>query len=183
MTTSQPSKECRLLVGIADSLRGEYVDPAHDPWAGSPFAWIKQRPSRQVGKIGEQLVAGWAAARDLDVVKSPDSEADKMISGRRVEVKFSTLWEAGVYKFQQIRDQRYEFVVCLGIAPQDAHCWVIPKSYLVAHRFRLAGLGQQHGGKSGRDTWWLSFVPSNPPAWLKPFGGNLGDAMMLLRRM
>lgn len=183
MTIARASDDFRLLVGIADSLRGEYADPAHDPWVGSPFAWIKQRPSRQVGKIGEQLIAGWAAARDLDVVKSPDSEADKIINGRRVEVKFSTLWEVGVYKFQQIRNQQYDFVVCLGIAPQDAHCWVIPKRYFVVHRFRLAGLGHQHGGKAGRDTWWLSFAPNNPPAWLRPFGGNLGAAMMLLRKM
>ena len=44
------------------------------PWEGSPFAWIKTRPSRQVGTIGEKLVAGGTSLKDFDVVKSPDSE-------------------------------------------------------------------------------------------------------------
>lgn len=95
----------RLLASVAAPLRGDYVrEGAADPWAGSPFAWIRTRPSRQVGKIGEQLVAGWCAAKGLDVVSSGDAQADRVIAGRRVEIKFSTLWESGVYKFQQIRD-------------------------------------------------------------------------------
>lgn len=184
MTTQSTSDDFQLLVGIANSLKGEYVNPAHDPWAGSPFAWIKQKlSSRQIGKIGEQLVAGWVAARDFDVTKSPDSEADKVINGRRVEVKFSTLWGVGVYKFQQIRDQRYDFVVCLGISPHSGHCWVVPKNDLLSHHFQLDGFDHQHGGKTGRDTWWLSFALENPPVWLRRFGGDLGDAMKLLRQM
>lgn len=181
MISPQRQSDYQLLVSIANSLKDEYIDPAHDPWASSPFAWIKQRPSRQVGKIGEQLIAGWAAARDLDVVRSPDSDADKIINGRRVEVKFSTLWESGVYKFQQIRDQRYEVLVCLGISPFAGHCWVIPKAYLAQHRFQREGLGHQHGGRAGRDTWWLSFMAGQAPQWLAAFGGDLGQAMRLLR--
>lgn len=184
MTTQYVSDDFQLLVSIANSLKSEYVDPAHDPWEGSPFAWIKQKlSSRQIGKIGEQLVARWATAHNLVVTKSPDSEADKMINGRRIEVKFSTLWEVGVYKFQQIRDQRYEFVVCLGISPYSGHCWVIPKSFFLSHHFKLDGVGRQHGGKAGRGTWWMSFAPENPPTWLRQFGGDLGDAMRLLRAM
>ncbi|PKO20737.1 MAG: hypothetical protein CVU38_18545 [Chloroflexi bacterium HGW-Chloroflexi-1] len=118
--------EVLLLASIASTLKGDHVrEGAADPWAGSPFAWIRTRPSRQVGKIGEQLVAGWCAAKDLDVVSSGDSQADRVIAGRRVEIKFSTLWESGVYKFQQIRDQDYDFAICLGISPFNAHCWVI----------------------------------------------------------
>ena len=34
--------EVRLLAAIAGTLEAEYVDTgAIDPWAGSPFAWIK----------------------------------------------------------------------------------------------------------------------------------------------
>ena len=41
------------------------------------------------------------------------------------------LWQTGTYKFQQIRNQNYRFVVCLGISPHDAHCWIIPKNVLM----------------------------------------------------
>ena len=95
-----------LLAAISATLMSDYIKPENDPWAGSPFAWIKTRPSRQIGSIGEQLVAGWCAAKGLDVTRTGDSDADRIIAGRRVEIKFSTLWENGDYVFQQIRDQR-----------------------------------------------------------------------------
>lgn len=98
--------DVRLLAAIAAGLKGDYIREAEaDPWRDSPFAWIRTVASRQRGKIGEQLVAGWCAAKGLDVLVCRDSQADRVIAGRRVEVKFSTLWASGVYKFQQIRDQ------------------------------------------------------------------------------
>ncbi len=113
----------------------DYVDPAKDPWIGSPFAWIRTRPSRQVGTIGEQLVAGWAAAKGLDVVRTGDSDADRVINGKRIEIKFSMLWTSGRYVFQQIRDQRYDYALLLAISPFTASCWVVPKSVLMERPF------------------------------------------------
>ncbi len=118
----------QLLATIAATLQQEYVSTGVDPWLQSPFAWIRTLRSRRIGKVGEQLVSEWCEANGFKVTRSPDTEADRLIGGRRVEIKFSTLWDSGVYKFQQIRDQNYEYVVCLGISPFDAHCWIIPKS-------------------------------------------------------
>ena len=61
-------------------------------------------------------------AKGFDVAKSPDSQADRIIAGARAEIKTSTLWKNGVYMFQQLRDQNYAFVICLGISPLNAHC-------------------------------------------------------------
>jgi hypothetical protein len=170
--------EVQMLVSIASVLRADYVrDGADDPWTGSPFAWIRTRPSRQVGKIGEQLVAGWCAAKGLDVTSSHDSEADRVINGHRVEIKFSTLWENGSYTFQQIRDQNYEYVICLGVSPFDAHCWVVSKAVL---RLHVLGHTPQHAGKAGTDTFWLSFPAVSPPIWLSPHGGSLAQALRAL---
>lgn len=171
-----------MLAAIAAALAPDYVNPATDPWAGSPFAWIVTRPSRQRGKIGEQLVAGWAAAKGLDVTAAHSSDADRVINGRRAEIKFSTLWTNGIYKFQQIRDQDYDIVVMLGLSPFSASCWVVPKAELVGHAGQLIGLTGQHGGAAARDTAWLSFPASDPPAWLAPFGGTLAAAYGLLQR-
>lgn len=107
--------EVRVLAGLAESLRADYESDKPDPWAESPFGWIKARPSRQVGAIGEKLVAGWCATKDFDVVRSPDSEADRIIEGHRVEIKFSTMWASGGYKFQQVRDQSYDYLFCVAL--------------------------------------------------------------------
>ncbi|MCW5777090.1 MAG: hypothetical protein KIS87_11680 [Phycisphaeraceae bacterium] len=167
-----------MLAALSGTLAADYRQ-SDDPWAGSPFAWIKQQQSRRRGKIGEQLLSGFLAAKGLDVTRSPDAQADRVINGARVEVKFSTLWESGVYKFQQIRDQNYAMLVCLGVSPFNAHCWVIPKPLLKKH---VIGKMGQHTGRTGADTAWLSFAPDKPFPWLDSCGGRLRDAVRLLKR-
>jgi hypothetical protein len=170
------SPEVRILAGISAVLKGEY-DDEEKIWDGSPFAWIKGRPSRQIGAIGEKLVAGWLAARGFNVSRSPTSDADRVIEKKRIEIKFSTLWANGGYKFQQLRDQKYDFVICLGISPFDAHCWVIPKADIL-RLWKKDGLIQsQHGGAGGSDTAWIAVDPDNQPTWLAAYGGDLSGAI------
>ena len=173
--------DVRALAGIAASLETDYAT-GDEEWRGSPFAWIKTRPSRQIGKIGEQLLAGWVAARGFNVARSPDSDADRLIEGKRVEVKFSTLWKSGGYTFQQLRDQNYEIVVCLGLSPFDAHCWVLPKSVVLREWRETHNLKSQHGGATGTDTAWLMVDPRSVPSWLRPFGGSMREAILALSK-
>lgn len=175
MTTISDA-DVQALAAIAATLEPTYRVEG-DPWAGSPFAWIRTQKSRRVGKIGEQLVSGFLAARDFDIAHTSDSEADRLINGHRAEIKFSTLWEAGIYKFQQIRNQEYEFAVCLGVSPFDAHCWVLPKSILLQHVIGTLG---QHGGAGGQDTAWISLAPNAAPVWMRPYGGRLAVAVEVL---
>lgn len=171
-----PDPEVRLLASLADALKPDYVD-SDKAWQGSPFAWIRTRPSRQVGKIGEQLVSGYCAAKGLDVTRPTSSDHDRVIAGMKIEVKFSTLWASGGYKFQQLREQDYDAAFCLGISPFDAHAWVITKDvlrkYVIGHR-------PQHGGAAGTDTAWLHVNPNAPEPWMLPLGGRLADALKLL---
>ena len=156
--------DVQLLAAIAGTLHSDYV--ADDmSWEGSPFAWIRQRPSRQRGSIAEKLVAGFLAAKDFDVVRSPDSEADRVIDGLRTEIKSSTLWKNGSYRFQQLRDQNYDVAICLGVSPFNAHCWVIPKSDIMKNWGTAEGLSSQHGGQAGTDTAWLVPNQSRPSRW------------------
>lgn len=168
--------EVRNLAALSATLEAEYAsDDAI--WKNSPFGWIKARPSRRVGTIGERLVSGWLAAKGFNVSRSPDAEADRVIEGKRVEIKFSTLWATGLYKFQQLRDQNYEFAVCLGVSPFDAHGWVLEKSTIMELWGQPDGLPHQHGGSVGTDTVWLSVNPRTPPHWLNGMGGRLRDAL------
>lgn len=163
------NKDVQLLASISLGLRQEYENVNAARWTGSPFEWILHRPSRQRGKIGEQLIAGWCAARGFDVIHSPDSDADRIIEGARIEIKMSTEWENGQYVFQQLRDQNYKFLVCLGISPFDAQVWIIEKKNIPFNKLK-----HQHGGdERGRDTWWFSFKPNNPPKWLGERGSLL----------
>ena len=173
-------EDVQLLAMIAGTLQPDYADDDLR-WAGSPFAWIITRPSRTIGAIGEKLVAGWCAAKGLDVVKAPNSDCDRVINGKRVEIKFSRLWKTDLFKFQQLRDQEYDYAVCLGISPFDAHCWVLSKELIMEQWGRPEGLPHQHGGASGSDTVWLSVEPDSIQPWLAPCGGRLRQAFELIR--
>lgn len=170
--------EVRTLAALAASLEEDYAN-VDDPWRGSPFQWIQARPSRQKGAIGELLVAGWAASKGFDVLRSDNSDCDRIINGLRIEIKYSNLWtNTAVFKFQQIRDQAYDYCFCLGLSPFDAQAWFIPKHVLL-DSFQ-EGLTPQHGGQTGRDTRWLSFRATEPPVWLNAYGGRLGQVKQLI---
>ena len=169
--------EVAALAAVAALLQVDYQAPLDDPWDGSPFKWIKSLPSRTVGAIGEALVAGWSAGKGFDVSRSGDIDADRIIHGHLVEIKFSTLWKSGVYKFQQIRDQNYEYCFCLGVSPFDAHAWLLPKSLLKEH---VIGKMGQHTGSAAADTAWLSFKVGEEYDWMKPHGGTLSRVAELL---
>ncbi len=174
--------DVQILASCSATLHADYADEDKE-WIDSPFAWIKTRPSRQVGVIGEKLVAGWLATKGFDVIRSPDSQADRIINGERAEVKFSTLWKGGFYKFQQLRDQNYKFAICLGVSPFDAHCWVLPKTVIMEQWGAGGGLESQHGGQAGTDTAWLSVTPGREPKWLCEYGGRLAEAARLVAKI
>lgn len=173
--------EVQHLATIAGIIEQDYRNAATD-WAHSPFGWIKALPSRSAGAVFEALVAGWCAAKGLDVTRSPDSDADRIISGLRTEIKGSTLWRNGSYKFQQLRDQHYSMVVCLGISPFDAHCWVIPKDDVI-RLWTTGEITSQHGGAGGSDTAWITADPANPPDWMRAYGGTLAQGFARIKNL
>ena len=173
------SSDFELLANSANYIKKD-LEKEYAVWKDSPFEWVLRLPAGTKGKLGKQLINQWCALKGLAIDKSPDSEADMLINGHRVEVKFSTLWENGFYKFQQIRDQNYEYSVCLGISPFDAHCWVISKKVL--KKIVIGHLGQ-HTGSRGQETAWFSVYPLNPPEWIIPYGGTLENAFGVLKSL
>lgn len=177
MNKPKTPPEFDLLASTAKFIRPEFrIDTS--AWVGSPFRWILGLPSGSKGRVGKRLVYQWCAAKGLSVDSSPDSEADMLVNGHRVEIKFSTLWKDGIYKFQQIRDQNYEYAICLGISPFQAHCWVLSKKIL---KKEVIGHFGQHTGAAAQETAWLSINPKKPPKWLTKHGGTLTKAYAALK--
>lgn len=170
MTTIR-DPEVELLAQCSQTLRKDYPDK-ETMWEGSPFAWFQNRPSRQKGAIGEKLISGYLALKGFDITRSPDADADRIVAGKRAEIKLSSLWDGGTYKFQQLRDQNYDFVLCIGVSPFDAHCWAIPKQ-VIMDKWRSGEISSQHRGRGGTDTAWLDINPLSPPEWIKEWGGTL----------
>lgn len=164
------------FIVVTDRLSAEYAKEL-EGWSESPFAWILTLPSRTRGAVGEEIVTRWLSLNKFSVTRAPHSGCDRIVNGKKIEIKFSTLWKSGGYTFQQLRDQDYDFVFCLGISPQNVHAWLIPKQ--VAWEYAIP----QHGGKDGKDTKWLSFQADSPPKWILPYGGTLGDVLELLKQM
>jgi hypothetical protein len=173
------SNNFQTIVDLANMIRKD-IESDDDPWVGSPVQWIRSVPSGRKGKLGVRLVRAWCGVNGLSVDSSPSSEADLLINGHPAEIKFSTLWQQGCYTFQQLRDQDYEFAICLGISPADAHCWVLSKQVLRQH---VIGHRAQHAGAAGSDTFWFNVYPDNPEEWLLPHGGSLQEANNTLARL
>lgn len=170
------SLDPQLLTAAAE-VEAQYAPPHDDPWQNSPFRFLRTLPSRSRGAAAEAIVERWATARGLEVRRPGSTHYDRVINGHRVEIKMSTLWSNGVYRFQQIRNQDYDHVLCLGISPRTVHAWLAPKPVLATHVIGVLG---QHTGADGTDTAWFAVTPHDPPDWLAPYGPTLDRVANLL---
>jgi hypothetical protein len=160
------------LARESDRMAVDY--PERLDWNASPFAWILTLPSATRGKVGRDLVAAWAYAAGFDVQRvSEDRQLYVVINGHKVQVKLSTLWKTGIYRFQQIRDRDYDYCLLIGLSPHDVHAWLVPKSAL--DEYVIGHLGQ-HTGADSNETYWLDAGPNAVAPWLEPFGNRLEDA-------
>ena len=174
--SSVGDEHLKRFIRVTNELSAEYSEQL-EGWKDSPFRWILALPSRTRGAVGEKIVAEWLKSNGCTISRSLHSGCDRIINGINMEIKFSTRWKSGGYTFQQLRDQDYEYVFCLGLSPNDAHAWLIPKAIAWQHAT------PQHGGKEGKDTKWLSFPADSPPAWLAPYGGSLAAVLDLVPRL
>lgn len=164
-----------MLAHLAMYIRNDIVEQT-ETWEFSPFSWVTQIAAAKKGKLGKNLIASWCAAKNLTVDYPKDKSASLLISGNRIATKFSTLWAEGSYKFQQIRTEGYDYLICLGISPSDAHCWVISREIV------LSRATPQHKGSKGAE-YWLTINPEKPPEWIKMHGGTLDEAYVVLKNL
>jgi site-specific DNA-methyltransferase (adenine-specific) len=160
-----------MLVATASYLKANLQEKS-ELWEGSPFEWLLQLPARQKGALGGRLVASWCASKGLSTDRSKDPGENLTINGYKIAIKFSTLWNNGKYNFQQIRRDGYDYVLCFGISPSEAHCWIMKRDFAISHA------KPQH-----KYEYWISFSPQNPPEWLTGTGGTLDQAYEILKKL
>ena len=190
--SEQNENNFSLLCEISSDLAQEYKrkkEQKRKNWEGSYFNWLHDESSRTKGAIFEKLIEGYLMQKGFSVQKSGNSEFDRYVNKVSVEIKGSTLWENNLYKFQQIRNQSYQLLICIGVSPHRAHFWAIPKRDLMSNdsgfRTDLEGFEPQHSGKAeklkenkDKDTFWITGLdPQNPYSWLGRYGGNLENSI------
>lgn len=165
------------LEGAFEAAREDLSAAAgDDPWSNSPYKWLRDLQSRTRGKAGEQIISGWLKSEGFTVGKASSSNSDRSVELTQVEIKLSTQWDSGEFRFQQIRNQDYKFIILLGVLPHEVKVWILPKK--VALRYSTP----QHTGKNGAETRWLAFDAENPPKWLSRYGGDVSRAVSAVRR-
>jgi hypothetical protein len=165
------------LLGAFAAARTELeTTTGDDPWETSPFRWIRDLQSRRRGKAGELIISNWLRELNVTVGRSSSSGSDRTAGLQQVEIKLSTQWDTGQFAFQQLRDQDYHYVILLGITPDEARIWVLPKAVAMRHST------PQHTGSQGAETRWLCFDAANPPVWLDRYGGTPQRSMAAVAR-
>ena len=150
------------------------LEEQSDLWKDSPFEWVVQLPAAKKSKLARHLVTEWLRNSDFSVNNPKKSFTSLSIDGHIIAIKFSTLWINGVYKFQQIRAEGYDLILCLGISPDKVHSWVFSCEYALKHAT------PQHKSAKGAE-FWMAIAPDDPPEWAIEHGGSLNQAISVLR--
>jgi hypothetical protein len=179
MVNRASQADYELLVASSEHLTAAY--PEAREWEGSPFNWLLPLAPSTRGAVGRNLVEAWATSLGIYGGRvRADNQTYLLFRGKRVQVKLSTRWVNGQYRFQQIRDQPYDYLFCLGLSPDDVHVWFIPKQDALDH---LMGTSGQHTGAGATETLWLNVDPSVPQGWLSDFGDQLSTVRAVLQRL
>ena len=142
-----------------------------DPYNGSPFQIYKEMSSKRKGKFFEMIVAEYCENLGCGVFPPENSDHDRIISGKKVEIKGSMLWEGHeeLFRWQQIRPaQDYDMMVFLAMYPDRIDLFASTKKEVSDFVQKQDEDGNfvhnQHGGKSiNSGTFFLQGKPSDFP--------------------
>jgi hypothetical protein len=100
----------------------------------SPVSFVLTLASRTRGKLGELLLAQFAAQAGIETGKAESVAYDLRIGSAHFEIKFST---EDPPRFQQVRDPRfdddtlkYDYLACISARPHGLVYWIVPATEL-----------------------------------------------------
>jgi len=167
------SPEFMMLAATASYLQKD-LEEMSDLWKNSPFEWVIQLPPRSKSKLARSLITSWFASKGILAERTKTTNEVLILNGISYAIKFSMLWRSGVYQFQQIKLEGPEYILCFGISPNEAHCWVFERDYAIKHG------KQQHTGTKGAE-YWLEINTNNIPEWAQGHGGTLEEAYHIVK--
>ena len=167
------SEDFLFLFSASSQLQEEFEEQS-DLWKNSPFEWITQLSPRSKGKIAREILIKWFEKKRVTFERMKDTSETLFINEKEYALKFSTLWLSGVYKFQQIKLNGPNYIICFGLSPFQYHCWVIDKDKAILH-----GKPQHKGAENSE--YWLSINPSDIPRWIKDCGSDLDTVLKVIK--
>lgn len=162
-----------LIARLSDEIEPQ-IEQRSNPYAGSRFEWIWPHSPAKKSQIATRIVRLWAERAGFETAERINRDHALRVNGRKIVVKLSMLWSGTSLRFQQLKDQDYEYVCLLALEPHAVRLWVVPKGEA------LRKGASQHAG--GNDTTWIRFKADSPPPWLSSYGGSLEEARSLLEQ-
>ncbi|HLC72163.1 MAG TPA: hypothetical protein VJH37_01110 [Candidatus Nanoarchaeia archaeon] len=117
-------------------------------WENQPLYLIKILPNTSKGDLGEDFIEAYANVLGFVVEekKNRKGDYDKKINGKKFEIKFATEDKSGSFQFNHIRmDFKYDYLICIGCAPNDIFFEIYPKEDVVMGRAgTMVSMGKGH---------------------------------------
>ncbi len=143
----------------------------NNPWYNSPFEWVLDANRQQKSLIVSRLFETWCKHNGFSFEKLGDAEDLCIINGYQIAVKFCMLLDDGMYRFQPIRNDDYDYVLCIGISPEQAHGWVFEREAVIGKSIYSETSDQIHVN------------PKSLDAWLSDCGGSLGQTAQIFKNL
>jgi hypothetical protein len=164
------------------SFKALLAEQRTDLYKNSPFYHYKILSSKKKGKYFELLFEDYMRSKGYEVQRSKNSNFDRIIDNKRIEVKGSLLWENGThFRWQQLRpNQDYDYIVFIAIYPDKAEFFYCDKETLRQNVEIQDEDGNwpfnQHGGKTiNSGTFFIDGFPEDF-SWLLPLSGLFPNA-------
>lgn len=141
-----------------------------DPYLDSAFFLLKQMSSRTKGAVFESIISEMLTRDGHQVERAQSSAYDRLVDGKRVEIKGSFMWgDTDSFRWQQIRPkQEYDYIIFLAFYPQSLKAFASNKEdcneYVLEKDDKGHFIHNQHGGKTATsDTFLIQGAPEDFP--------------------
>lgn len=166
------------MTDILIGLKENYQNKRAAEWVGSPFEFLVPKYTiKNIGCLGEEAVAQYCAVHNVPYRHSIDTEYDCTIYDIPVEIKFTTRSNDHRYTINQIRDQRYAYILVIGVYSGGIEYWLIPKTEAALYSHG------QHGGATATETRSMVIKKNKRNRWCdKYYHTSMETVVATLRR-